>query len=377
VLGYSHGDVVAGMDSGWAEGLSPWVMAERDGAWFGRGTADNKGQYSINLAALQAVLETRGRLGFNAKFLIEMGEETGSPGLRNICTEHADFLRSDVLIASDGPRLSAGRPTVFLGSRGSVNFDLTINVRQGAQHSGNWGGVLADPAAQLAHAIATIVGSTGRIEVEGWRPAWISNSVRAALAGFEVEVAPGSPSVDPGWGEPQLSSAEKLYAWPSFAVLATRTGNPDAPANAIAPTAWARCQLRTVVGIDEDSVLPSLRRHLDGLGFGYVEISPSGDEVFRATRLDPDHPWVRRVVASMDKTIGSATAVLPNLGGSLPNDAFSVLLGLPTVWVPHSYPGCSQHAPNEHLPLAIVREGLAVMAGIYWDLGEPMDTARP
>jgi acetylornithine deacetylase/succinyl-diaminopimelate desuccinylase-like protein len=171
VLGYSHGDVVAGMDSGWAEGLSPWVMAERDGAWFGRGTADNKGQYSINLAALQAVLETRGRLGFNAKFLIEMGEETGSPGLRNICTEHADFLRSDVLIASDGPRLSAGRPTVFLGSRGSVNFDLTINVRQGAQHSGNWGGVLADPAAQLAHAIATIVGSTGRIGLRaGVRP---------------------------------------------------------------------------------------------------------------------------------------------------------------------------------------------------------------
>ena len=28
------------------------------------------------------VLAERGRLGFNAKYLIEMGEETGSPGLR-------------------------------------------------------------------------------------------------------------------------------------------------------------------------------------------------------------------------------------------------------------------------------------------------------
>jgi hypothetical protein len=62
---------------------------------------------------------------------------------------------------------------------------------------------------------------------------------------------------------------------------------------------------------------------------------------------------------------------LPNLGGALPNDIFSEILSLPTVWIPHSYPGCSQHAPNEHLPASIIREGLAIMAGIYWDLGEP------
>ena len=61
---------------------------------------------------------------------------------------------------------------------------------------------------------------------------------------------------------------------------------------------------------------------------------------------------------------------LANLGGSLPNDIFSEILELPTVWVPHSYPACSQHAPNEHLPVAIAREGLAMMAGLYWDLGE-------
>ena len=64
-----------------------------------------------------------------------------------------------------------------------------------------------------------------------------------------------------------------------------------------------------------------------------------------------------------------ADVFLPNLGGSLPNDIFSEILGLRTIWVPHSYPGCSQHAPNEHLPVAIAREGLAMMAGLYWDLG--------
>ncbi len=80
ILQYGHGDVVAGLDGKWAVGLSPFEMTERDGNWYGRGTADNKGQHSINIAAIEAVLAVRGALGFNLKYLIEMGEESGSRG---------------------------------------------------------------------------------------------------------------------------------------------------------------------------------------------------------------------------------------------------------------------------------------------------------
>ena len=48
---------------------------------------------------------------------------------------------------------------------------------------------------------------------------------------------------------------------------------------------------------------------------------------------------------------------------------FADVLGLPTIWVPHSYAGCSQHAPDEHLLAAIAREGLEIMTGLFWDLG--------
>jgi hypothetical protein len=44
---------------------------------------------------------------------------------------------------------------------------------------------------------------------------------------------------------------------------------------------------------------------------------------------------------------------------------------LRTIWIPHSYAGCSQHAPDEHLLAPIAREGLGAMAGLFWDLGEP------
>jgi acetylornithine deacetylase/succinyl-diaminopimelate desuccinylase-like protein len=370
VLGYGHGDVIRGLDEGWDEGLSPWRLTERGQRWYGRGVADNKGQHSINIGALRAVLEMRGRLGFNAKHLIEMGEEAGSPGLRELVTSHEALFRADALIASDGPRLSAGRPTVFLGSRGCATFDLCVDARKGGQHSGNWGGVLADPAIQLAHAIARIVEPTGRILIPEWVPEAIPDNVRRSLADCRIESGDDGPAIDPDWGDPNLTPAEKLFGWSSFTVLAYEAGNPNAPVNAIPGRAWARCQLRFVVGVDAKAILPALRRHLDRHGFSHVRIAPSGEEDFHATRLDPDHPWVHWAVTSISRTTGKKPAILPNLGGSLPNDIFSDLLNLPTIWVPHSYPACSQHAPNEHLPTAIAREGLAVMAGLYWDLGE-------
>ena len=70
-----------------------------------------KGQHSINMSALAAVREARGgRLGFNAKFIVEMGEEIGSPDLREVCESLREELKADLFLASDGPRLSADRP---------------------------------------------------------------------------------------------------------------------------------------------------------------------------------------------------------------------------------------------------------------------------
>ena len=172
-------------------GLSPWTLTEQDGRYYGRGVVDNKGQHTINIAAQAAVLAERGKLGFNAKWLIEMGEETGSPGLRELCAAHKELLAADVLVGSDGPRLTADRPTISLGTRGAFPFDIWIDAREGGHHSGNWGGLLSSPAIQLVHALSTITGPTGQIRIPEWVPDGIPDSVRRALADCEVEVRPG------------------------------------------------------------------------------------------------------------------------------------------------------------------------------------------
>ena len=371
VLTYGHGDVVRGLEPEWSDGLDPWTLTVRGDRVYGRGVADNKGQHSINLAALGAVLATRGRLGFNSIVLIETGEEVGSPGLHEFVRNHRELLAADVLIASDGPRLGPTRPTLFMGTRGALNLDLEVRLRDGAHHSGNWGGVLANPGVVLAHALASIIDRHGRVLVPELVPERLSRSVRTALADCALEPSEGSPEIDPDWGEPGLTPAEQLFGWNTFEVLAFRTGNPDHPVNAIPPSASAHCQIRYTVDTDPESFVPALRRHLDAAGFPEVAVQATpGPPSWEATRLDPDHPWVRWAAGSIERTTGRRPAIVPNLGGSLPNDAFAVVLGLPTIWVPHSYASCSQHAPNEHGLASIMREGLQIMGGIFWDLGE-------
>jgi acetylornithine deacetylase/succinyl-diaminopimelate desuccinylase-like protein len=376
VFSYGHGDVIGGQESQWRAGLDPWKLTREGDRLYGRGTADNKGQHTINLAAIAAALETRGELGFNLKVLIETGEEIGSPGLREVCAQHRQAMQADVLIASDGPRLSPDRATIFLGTRGALNMDLEVDLRAGGHHSGNWGGLLANPGIILAQALASITGPKGEIKLPAWRPQSLTASVRAALVDCVVDGGADGPAIDTDWGEPGLTPAERVFGWCSFEVLAFTCGNPDKPVNAIPSRASAHVQLRYVVGIDPEDIVPALRLHLERHGFGMVRVSASRDGFFAATRLDPEHPWVRWVAESLHRTSGQRPAILPNLGGSLPNDVFADVLGLPTVWIPHSYASCSQHAPNEHLLAPVARDALRLMAGLMWDLGEAATLPR-
>lgn len=370
VLIYGHGDVVRGMEGRWEDGIDPWAVTVRGDRIYGRGVVDNKGQHLVALEALRAVLETEGRLGFNAKYLVETGEEVGSPGLAAVLELHRETCAADVFIGLDGPRQTTFMPEVKLGARGGVAFDLVVELREGSHHSGHWGGVLADPGFILAHALARIVTPKGRILVPGWVPASVPNSVRAACAGIVFEEMAGLPEADPSWGEPGLGKAERIFAWTSVILLASLTGQPDAPVNAVAGTARARLQVRHTVDVPAETIVPKLRAYLDEEGFEAVRIEPMLErDAFPPSRTDPDEAWVKFVVASLAETSGKQVNVIPNSSGSNPSEMFRQILGVPVIWVPHSYAGSQQHGPNEHGLGSLFREGLGLMAGIWWDIG--------
>ncbi|HEY4253694.1 MAG TPA: M20 family metallopeptidase [Roseomonas sp.] len=370
VILYGHGDTVRGLEDQWRAGLKPWALTEEGDRWYGRGTADNKGQHALNMAALEAVIAERGgKLGFNVKLVIETAEERGSKGLKEFVAQNKALLAADVLIASDGPRVEPAMPTIATGTRGTFHFDLVVKFRDGGVHSGHWGGLTRDPAVILAHAIATMMDRNGKVLVRGILPPNLPNSVRTVLDGCPVGGGADAATIDAGWGEPGLSSAEKIYGWNSLIVLAMISGRPENPVNAVAPDARAHCQIRYTVDSDPAGFTAAIRAHLDAAGFPEVEIGHSFVRM-PASRTDPDHPWVRWAQASMQKTLGKPVQIIPNSSGGLPGDVFIDHLGVPLVWVPHSYNGCKQHGPDEHLLVAPAREGLLAFAGMWWDLGE-------
>jgi len=370
ILGYGHGDVVRGIPELWREGLDPWSVTVEGERWYGRGTADNKGQHAIWIAALETVLRLRCRLGFNAKFVIETSEEIGSIGLDVLLETEAEALACDVLLASDGPRLERDKVDIKLGNRGSVSFDLRVKLREGSRHSGHWGGVLEDPGLILAHALASITTPRGKILIDDWLPAAVPARVTEALKGITVDPSDPSLIMPEDWGEAGLTRAEKMYGWTSFIVLAYVTGAPEKPINGVQPEAYARCQIRYTVDADEDRFIPALRAHLDKHGFEQVQIENLPKNRFPAWRTDPHNPWVETVLTSVGQTIGYAPTLMPNSSGGLPSEIFARHLGCPVIWIPHSYGGCKQHGPDEHLLQPLVEQGLGIMAGLFWDIGE-------
>jgi len=368
ILTYGHGDVVLGQDSSWDNGLSPYKLIEKDNRYYGRGTADNKGQHLINIKALNSLLSVQKKLGFNFKILFEMGEEIGSPGLKAFCQQNKELLKADVFIASDGPRISQKIPTIFTGSRGGINFDLSVNLRDNAHHSGNFGGILKDPSIILSHAIASITDARGQINIPEWLPTSLTPDIKEILA--KLPLVDAGFDLDPDWGQKELTMTERVFGWNSFSVLAMLSGEPEAPLNAISGHARSTCQLRFVVGTDVNKIIPALRNHLNSFGFEDVNIHESEMTPFPATRLEMNNSWLSLITKSLENSMGSKIDLLPNLGGSLPNDSFSEILELPTIWIPHSYAGCAQHSPNEHLSVPLARQALVCMTALFADLSK-------
>lgn len=193
---------------------------------------------------------------------------------------------------------------------------MSLRARERGYHSGNWGGLLANPAIVLSHAIASLVDARGRILVPGLRPPPIPAPVAVALADLEVGGGADDPAIDHDWGEPGLSPSEQVFGWNSLDVLTFGAGDPAKPVNAIPPVATAWCQLRFVVGTDWRALEQHVRAHLDAAGFADVRVRVGMQA--GATRLSPDNPWVRWAAASIERSTGQRPALLPNLGARCP-----------------------------------------------------------
>jgi acetylornithine deacetylase/succinyl-diaminopimelate desuccinylase-like protein len=165
VLLYGHYDVVpAGDEAQWTS--PPFEATERDGAIYGRGTADSKANILVHVGALRA---WNGRPPVGIKLLIEGQEEVGSPLEEGYPAANPEPFRADAVLVADGGSIRAGQPSLTVSLRGDARITVEVRTLASNKHSGQYGGAAPDALVVLLRALASLWAPNGDAAVEGLR----------------------------------------------------------------------------------------------------------------------------------------------------------------------------------------------------------------
>ncbi|MEK9773266.1 MAG: M20/M25/M40 family metallo-hydrolase [Opitutae bacterium] len=146
----------------------PFVAEERNGRFYGRGAADNKGPQIVHMAALARALKKNPELPLRITYLIEGEEEIGSPSFRKFLEQGKERLKGDFLLVSDTGSPGPEQLAITTGLRGLVALEVKVYGPKQDLHSGVHGGALLNPLQALAHACASLHDKEGRVTVPGF-----------------------------------------------------------------------------------------------------------------------------------------------------------------------------------------------------------------
>ena len=132
----AHIDVVPARREDWS--VDPWTFLERDGWFYGRGTADNK----AGAAMLVANVITLKRAGWQPErdliVVLTGDEETAQKGIQTLAGAHRDLIDADLAFNTDGGGviLKDGRPSVFeVQASEKIYADYQLEVTDVGGHS--------------------------------------------------------------------------------------------------------------------------------------------------------------------------------------------------------------------------------------------------
>ncbi len=369
VLLYGHYDVqpVDPLDEWDAAPFDPIV---RDGRVLARGASDDKSNIAIAVAAVEAVLATRGSLPLNLKLVFEGEEESSSVHLDAWLTANAGRLAADVALVADSGFFEGNIPAITVGLRGICAAEIHVRGPFQDVHSGVHGGAIDNPINALATIIAALKGPDGRIRIPGFYDDVItlSDADRTALADlpFDEEIYRAGLDVPALAGETGWTTLERRGARPTFDVNGIWGGFAGEGSKTIIPgRATAKVTCRLVADQDPERIFALLRDHV-------LAITPPGvrvDVVYQGgghpTLTPTDDPATRAYARALEATFGRAPLYMRE-GGSIPVAAsFATIVGLPVTVMGFMPPNGNFHAPNEWMDLANLEGGIRALARFF------------
>jgi len=373
VLIYGHYDVqpVEPLEL-WKSGpFQPTIRGEN---LYGRGASDMKGQVMACLSAVEAV-KKQGPLPVNVKFIIEGEEEIGSPSLTAFLEANKDLLSCDFALNTDAGMIAPDVPTIVYALRGLAYFELRVFGPDHDLHSGQFGGVVHNPAQALCELIAGMHDATGRITLPGFYDSVVSLSQeeREELSRlptndhYYLEQA----GVKEVWGEAGYTPSERVGARPTLEVNGLLSGFTGKGSNTVLPApAMAQISMRLVPNQDPKQVHKQLIQYLEENAPSTIRWELDAMAGGPACITDPHHPAAQALGRAMEQEWG-VRPVFKREGGSVPVVAdMQTILGAESVLTGFGLPDDNLHAPNEKLHLPTWYRGINALIYFFYNLAE-------
>lgn len=368
VLVYGHYDVqpVDPLELWKSDPFEPEI---HDGAIWGRGANDDKGQLFMHLKAFEYLVRA-GKLRHNVKFIFEGEEEIGSPSLAKWAEANKERLAASVILVSDTTMISDKVPSINCGMRGLAYLEVKVTGPNKDLHSGHYGGAVANPINVLCDMISSLIDKDGRITVKGFydNVVELSSADRAQLARapFDLEEYKHFLGINEVKGEKGYTTLERTGIRPCLDVCGIWGGFTGEGSKTVLPSeAHAKISMRLVPNQDSETISRLFTEYFLSIAPPYVkvEVRPChGGNGFLIPISSKAYQAASRAMAEVYGT----DPVPSRGGGSIPILAdLQHILGIDPLLMGFGLERDTIHSPNESYLLSQFFAGIRSLALFY------------
>ena len=368
VLVYGHYDVqpVDPLELWKSDPFEPEI---HDGAIWGRGANDDKGQLFMHLKAFEYLVRA-GKLRHNVKFIFEGEDEIGSPSLAKWAEANKERLAASVILVSDTTMISDKVPSINCGMRGLAYLEVKVTGPNKDLHSGHYGGAVANPINVLCDMISSLIDKDGRITVKGFydNVVELSSADRAQLARapFDLEEYKHFLGINEVKGEKGYTTLERTGIRPCLDVCGIWGGFTGEGSKTVLPSeAHAKISMRLVPNQDSETISRLFSEHFLSIAPPYVkvEVRPChGGNGFLIPISSKAYQAASRAMAEVYGT----DPVPSRGGGSIPILAdLQHILGIDPLLMGFGLERDTIHSPNESYLLSQFFAGIRSLALFY------------
>lgn len=351
----------------------PFEPVVHDGAIWGRGANDDKGQLFMHIKAFEYLLRN-GCLRHNVKFLFEGEEEIGSPSLPAWIKAHKKLLKADVCLVSDTTMISDKVPSINCGMRGLSYLEVKVTGPNKDLHSGHYGGAVANPIQVLCEMISGLIDSDGRVTVPGFYDdvVELSRAERRMLARapFNMQEYKDFLGVRALRGEKGYTPLERTGIRPCLDVCGIYGGYTGEGAKTVLPSeARAKISMRLVPNQRSADITRRFARYFKSLAPRCVRVEVKECEGGDGFLIPISSSAYKAAARAMGEVYGIEP--VPSRGGGSIAVLAEVqkILGIDPLLMGFGLERDTIHSPNESFLLSQFFRGMESIAKFYeyWD----------